>query len=167
MKTFLLCLSALFVTVATSAQLKTEITCPVINVDILNGNVNHIIIPTSNVAQIKKNLPCFTSFGEDIKAKCGSTVFYKDDDIYFFVSRNYIEIGPHFKGKLSVPLMGADRNNLFHLLGDPQIKQPKWDAFRTSYGILILYYDKANKVDKIQLSTQSASTIQLCDEPIE
>lgn len=147
-----------------SAQLKTEVKCPVINVDILNGNVNHIIIPTSNIEQIKKNLPCFTSFEENIKSKCGSMVSYKDQDITFFVSRNYIQIGPHFKGVLSVPLLGASKNNLFKLLGDPQIKQPGWDAFKTSYGILILYYNKQNKVDKIQLSTQSTSTIQLCDQ---
>ena len=147
-----------------SAQLKTEVKCPVMNVDILNGNVNHIIIPTSNIEQIKKNMPCFTSFEENIKSKCGSMVSYKDQDMTFFVSRNYIQIGPHFKGVLSVPLLGASRNNLFKLLGDPQIKQPGWDAFKTSYGILILYYNKQNKVDKIQLSTQSTSTIQLCDQ---
>lgn len=163
MKTLFLSLSAFLLFTAASAQLKTEVKCPVINVDILNGNVNHIIIPTSNVAQIKLNLPCFSGFEEDIKAKCGSAVFYKDQDIYFFVSRNYIEIGPHFKGTMSVPLMGASRNKLFNLLGDPQIKQPEWDAFKTSYGILILYYNKESKVDKIQLSTKSTSTIQLCD----
>ncbi|MGN6602155.1 MAG: hypothetical protein ACTHK8_06865 [Ginsengibacter sp.] len=145
------------------SQLKVQVKCPTINVDLLNGNVNHIIIPTSNIEEIKKNLPCFTSFTTDIKAKCGSTVSYKDQDITFYVSRNYVEIGPHFKGVLSVPLMGASRNNLFRTLGDPQIKQPSWDAFKTSYGILILYYNKANKVDKIQFSTQSASTIKLCE----
>jgi hypothetical protein len=163
MKTLFLSLSTFLFFTAASAQLKTEVKCPVINVDILNGNVNHIITPTSNVAEIKLNLPCFSGFEEEIKAKCGSTVFYKDQDIYFFVSRNYIEIGPHFKGKLSVPLMGASRNSLFSLLGDPQIKQPGWDAFKTSYGILILYYNKQNQVDKIQFSTQSTSTIKLCD----
>ena len=163
MKSIILSFSALLVTIAASAQLKTEVKCPEFNVDVLNGNVNHIIIPTSNAEQIKKNLPCYTGFNEDIKSKCGSTVFYKDQDIYFYVSRNYIEIGPHFRGNLSVPLMGAPRNSLFRLLGDPEIKQPAWDAYKTSYGILILYYNKENKVDKIQFSTQSASTIQLCD----
>jgi len=164
MKNIFLSLSATMLFTIAAAQLKTEVKCPVMNVDILNGNVNHIIIPTSNMAQIKKNLSCFTSFEEDIRSKCGSNVFYKDEDIRFFVSRNYIEIGPHFKGVLSVPLLGASRNILFKLLGDPQIKQPAWDAFKTSYGILILYYNKENKVDKIQLSTQSTSTIQLCDQ---
>ncbi len=163
MKTIFLSLGIFLLSTFASAQLKTEVKCPVMNVDLLNGNINHIIIPTSNIAQIKKNLRCFSSFDEDIKAKCGSTVFYKDQDIYFFVSRNYIEIGPHFKGVLSVPLLGASRDKLFNLLGAPQLKERNWDAFQTSYGILILYYNKENKVDKIQFSTKSTSTIQLCD----
>ena len=164
MKTIFLSLSTfLFFTIA-SAQLKTEVKCPDINVDVLYGFVNHSLSPTANVDQVKSQLPCFTSFETDIKSKCGSSVSYKDQDIYFFVSRNYIEIGPHFKGKLSVPLMGMPRESLFKIFGDPQIKQTAWDAFKTSYGIIILYYDKDNKVNKIQISTKSTSTIQLCEE---
>jgi hypothetical protein len=164
MKNCLLTLFSVLSFAIASAQLKVEVKCPDINVDVLYGNVNHRLTPTANVEQIKSQLPCFTSFETDIKSKCGSTVFYKGEDIYFYVSRNYIEIGPHFKGKLSVPLMGATRGSLFRTLGDPQIKQPGWDAFKTAYGILILYYDKENKVNKIQLSTRSTSTIQLCDQ---
>ena len=165
MKTIFLSLCTFLISTIASAQLKTEVKCPVMNVDLLNGNINNIIIPTSNIAQIKKNLRCFSSFDEDIKAQCGSTVFYKDQDIYFFVSRNYIEIGPHFKGVLSLPLLGASRDNLFSMLGSPVLKEPKFDAFKTKYGILILYYNKENKVERIQFSTQSTSTIQVCDQP--
>jgi hypothetical protein len=164
MKSILLILFSFFFFTLASAQLKTEVKCPDIDVDILFGYINHSLTPNANLDQVKAKLPCFTRFEENIKSKCGSTVFYKDQDIYFYVSRNYIEIGPHFKGKLSIPLMGAVRGSLFKTLGDPQIKQPGWDAFKTSYGILILYYDKENKVNKIQISTQSASTIQLCGE---
>lgn len=164
MKNFLLILFSVFFFTLASAQLKTEVKCPDINVDILYGYVNQSITPTANVDQIKSKLPCFSGFETDIRSKCGSTVSYKNQDIYFFVSRNYIEIGPHFKGKLSVPLMGASRGNLFKTLGDPQIKQAAWDAFKTAYGILILYYDQDNKINKIQLSTKSTSTIQLCEE---
>jgi hypothetical protein len=160
---FLSLCSFLFFTIA-SAQLKTEVKCPDINVDILYGFINHSLTPNANVDQVKSQLPCFTSFETDIKSKCGSTVFYKDQDIYFYVSHNYIEIGPHFKGKLSIPLMGAARGSLFKILGDPQIKQATWDAFKTSYGIIILYYDAENKVNKIQISTKSTSTIQLCEQ---
>ncbi len=163
MKNLFLVFASLFVFTAASAQLKTEEKCPEINVDILNGTINGMITPTSNTAQVKKNLICFSSFGEDPKAKCGAFVFYKDKDIYFYTTRNYVEIGPNFKGKLSIPLMGASRNSLFKILGDPQIKQPKWDAFKTAYGILILYYNAENKINKIQFSTQSSSTIQLCE----
>ena len=149
---------------AVSAQLKTTPKCPEFDVDILDGIVNQNILPTSTVGQIKLNLPCFTSFEEEgTSAKCGAGVFYKDRDIYFYTTRDYIEIGPAFKGKLSVPLMGVSRNNLFKLLGSPKIKDVNWDAFQTSYGILILYYDKASKINKIQFSTQSANSIQLCE----
>ena len=147
-----------------SAQLKTTPRCGVINVDILDGMVNKALVPTSTVGQIKLNLPCFTSFEEEgTTAKCGGGVFYKDRDIYFYTTRSYIEIGPAFKGKLSLPLMGAPRNGLFKMLGSPKIKDVKWDAFQTAYGVLILYYNSASKVNKIQFSNRSASTIQLCE----
>lgn len=163
MKNLFLLLGTVFFFSSVSAQLKIEEKCPEINVDILKGTVNGMITPESNTAQVKKNLKCFSSFGDDAKSKCGSFVFYKDKDISFYTTRNYIEIGPGFKGTLSIPLMGVSRNNLFKTLGAPEIKQPQWDAFKTAYGILILYYSSENKVDKIQFSTKSSSTIQLCE----
>ena len=154
----------MFLCAVTSAQLKTTPKCPTIEINILDGIVNGTILPTSTVGQIKLNLPCFTSFEEEgTSAKCGAGVFYKDKDIYFYTTRDYVEIGPAFKGKLSIPLMGAPRNGLFKWLGPPQIKDVSWDAFQTSYGVLILYYNKAAKVNKIQFSTQSANTIHLCE----
>ena len=146
------------------AQLKTTPKCPDFNIDILDGIVNKNILPTSTVGQIKLNLPCFTSFeDEGTSAKCGAGVFYKDKDVFFYTTRDYVEIGPNFKGKLSLPLLGAVRSSLFKMLGNPMIKDVKWDAFQTSYGILILYYDDASKVNKIIFSAQGASTIKLCE----
>lgn len=159
-------LSIIFITSSAiaSAQLKTTPKCNVINIDILDGIINKNLLPTSTVGQIKLNLPCFTSFEEEgTTAKCGAGVFYKDKDIYFYTTRDYIEIGPAFKGKLSLPLMGASRNGLFKLLGNPKIKDVKWDAFQTAYGILILYYNGASKVNKIQFSNKTINTIQLCE----
>src|ERR1035437_4491753 len=162
MKKIIILLSTLFVWATVSAQLKTTVICPVIKIDILDGKVNGNIIPNSTVGQTKLTLPCFTSFEEEgTSAKCGAGVFYKDKDVYFYTSRDYVEIGPAFKGKLSIPLMGAPRNGLFKWIGSPQIKDVSWDAFQTAYGVLILYYNKAAKVNKIQLSTQSANTIHL------
>ncbi|HEY8657448.1 MAG TPA: hypothetical protein VIL78_00310 [Hanamia sp.] len=164
MKTFIVSLSALLLCTVASAQLKTTTKCPTFDIDILDGIVNGNILPTSTVGQIKLNLPCFTSFEEEgTSAKCGAGVFYKDKDIYFYTTRDYIEIGPAFKGKLSIPLMGAPRNGLFKWLGAPQIKEAGWEAFQTAYGILILYYNKAAKVNKIQFSTKQAGNIQLCE----
>jgi hypothetical protein len=163
MKKAILFLSLFGLIVNAGAQLKTTPVCAGFTVDLLYGKVNDVL-PTYTVGQIKERLPCFTSIEEEsATAKCGGGVFYKDKDIYFYTSRDYVEIGPKFKGKLSVPLMGASRNALFKWLGNPQIKDITWDAFTTSYGILILYYTKANKVNKIQFSTQSAATIKLCE----
>lgn len=164
MKTIIVSLCYLILFGHASAQLKTTPKCPDFDIDILDGIVNKNILPTSTVGQIKLNLPCFTSFEEEgTSAKCGAGVFYKDKDVSFFTTRDYVEIGPAFKGKLSIPLMGAPRSSLFKWLGTPQIKDVNWDAFQTGYGILILYYDSAAKVNKIQFSTQSVSGIHLCD----
>jgi hypothetical protein len=164
MKTIIVSLSALFLCAVASAQLKRTVICPAIAIDILDGIVNGTVSPNSTVGQIKLNLPCFTSFEEEgTSAKCGAVVFYKGKDVYFYTSRDYVEIGPAFKGKLSIPLMGAPRNGLFKWLGPPQIKDVSWDAFQTAYGVLILYYNKAAKVNKIRFSTRSANTIHLCE----
>lgn len=163
MKTLIVFLASIFSGIIGSAQLKTTSLCKEINVDILDGIVNKTLLPGSTVGQIKLNMPCFTGFEEEgTSATCGAGVFYKDKDIYFFTTRDYIEIGPGFKGKLSLPIMGAPRNGLFKLLGSPQIKDVKWEAFKTAYGILILYYNSASKVNKIQFSSKPASAIELC-----
>ena len=164
MQKIIVSLATVFLFTATSAQLKTTPICPVFNIDILDGIINGAIVPNSTVGQIKLKFPCFTGFEEEgTSTKCGAGVFYKDKDIFFYTTRDYIEIGPAFKGKLSLPLMGAPRNGLFKLLGKPQIKDVSWDAFQTAYGVLILYYNKAAKVNKIQFSSRSAGTIELCE----
>lgn len=145
-------------------QLKTSVKCPDFQIDILAGSVNKDIFPNSTMGQIKLHLPCFTGTEkEGDSSKCGGGVFYKDKDVHFYTNRHYIEIGPAFKGTLSIPLMGAPRNGLFKWLGDPQIKDVHWDAFQTSYGVLILYYNNASKVNKIQFSTENANTLRLCE----
>lgn len=145
------------------AQLKTTPVCPEFSVDVLGGRVNNLPITSTN-GEIKAKLPCFSSVEEDnTNAKCGASVFYKTKDIYFYTAKDYVEIGPAFKGKLTTPLMGASRNSLFKLLGHPKIKDVNWDAYQTRYGILILYFSKAGKINKIQMSTQSAETIKLCE----
>lgn len=146
------------------AQLKTTPICPDFVVDILDGRIGELD-PRSTIGQVKEKFPCFTSTeDESVSSRCGGNVFYKNKDIYFYTARNYIEIGPAFKGKLSIPLMDATRNNLFKWLGHPIIKDVSWDAFGTSYGILLLYYDKTNKISRIRFSTESANTIQLCEQ---
>ncbi len=148
---------------AAHAQLKTTTVCPSFSIDILNGKINELK-PNSTMGEIKTTFPCFTSAEDESgTAKCGGTVFYKDKDIYFYTARDYVEIGEKFKGKLSLPLMGAARNSLFKWLGNPKIKDVNWDAFETAYGTLILYYNKASKVNKIQFSTIRSEGMKLCE----
>jgi hypothetical protein len=145
------------------AQLKTTTVCPVFIVNILDGRVNELD-PNSTIGEIKSKLPCFSGTEEEItSSKCGGGVFYKDRDIDFYTGRDYVEIREKFKGKLSIPLMGASRNSLFKWLGHPKIKDVNWDAFQMSYGTLVLYYNKAGKINKLQFSTKSTETLRLCE----
>lgn len=155
----LFCVAGFF----TNAQLKVTKLCPELTVNILEGNVNGIE-PNHSSAIVKKEFPCYTSEEpETDSSRCGGIVSYKDRDIYFYTGRDYIQVGPKFKGKLSLPLMGAARNSLFRTLGHPTVKDAGWDAFQTRYGILILHYSSGGKVNLIQFSKKSAETIKLCE----
>ncbi len=146
-----------------AAQLVAKPKCGEFTVDILDGIVNGLR-PNVNIEEIKKNLPCFTSTeDENSTSKCGGGVFYKDRDIYFYTGRDYIQIGEKFKGKLSIPLMGAKRGSLFSKLGNPKIKDTNWDAYQTQYGTLVLYYNAAGKVNKIQFSTLPSDSMNPCN----
>jgi hypothetical protein len=161
MKTILFLAVSLLASVTLPAQLKTTAICPAMVVDVLGGRVSNL--PANSTAgMVKSSFPCYTSATEST-APCGAAVMFKDKDIYFYSGRNYVEIGPRFKGKMSIPIMGAARNALFKWLGLPKIKDVKWDAYQTQYGTLILYFSSANKVNKIQFSTLSTEQIKLCE----
>ncbi len=162
MKTILSMLALVLCTSASRAQLKTTSICPAFSVDVLEGTVNETHVYDTK-GQIEKKFPCFTSTTEETNGSTCGGVFYKDKDISFFTERDYIEVGEKFKGKLSLPLIGASRGGLFKLLGNPQIKDINWDAYQTKYGILILYYNKAGKINKLQMSNRNAETIKLCE----
>jgi hypothetical protein len=144
------------------AQLKTTAICPDFVVDVLEGSVNDLYIKAIQ-DDIKKKFPCFSEAVEETTGlECGRIV-YKEKGITFFTERNYIEINDKFKGKLTPQLIGKSRDTLFTVLGHPKIKDINWDAFQTKYGILILYYTKAGKINKLQMSTNNAETIKLCE----
>ena len=144
------------------AQLKITPLCPPMVADVLEGNVNELY-PKSGIGEVKTTLPCFTeTVDKDSASRCVG-VFFRDKDIYFYTDRKYIEIGPNFKGKINPPLLGAARSSLFKMLGYPQIKDVSWDAFQTKYGILVLYYDKAGKINKLQMSSKNAESLKLCE----
>ena len=147
-------------------QLKAKAKCPDFYVDILNGTVNDLK-PNNTPDEIKTKFPCFTSAVEESnEAKCGGGIYFKDRDISFFTKRDYIEIGPKFTGKMSLPLMSTKRGSLFTKLGNPKIKDDLWDAYEMQYGTLVLHYDvagAAGKVKLIQFSTQSTDNLSLCE----
>ncbi|QEC68307.1 hypothetical protein FRZ67_13725 [Panacibacter ginsenosidivorans] len=146
------------------AQLKTTVVCPPFTVDLLEGTVSGKLDCNSTAGEVKKFFPCFTadSLNSTAAKDCGA-VLYKDRDICFFTTRNYIEIRERFTGKLVPALMGASRESLFRLLGSPKIKDVNWDAYQTKFGTLVLYYNKTGKINKLQISTRSTETLQLCD----
>ena len=146
MKT-LLTLSALFISILLQAQLKTSKVCPAIYVDILDGKVNGLETDFTQ-GQIKKALPCFTTAEEEnSSSKCGGLIAYKDKDVYFYTGRDYVEIRDKFKGKLSIPLMGAGRNALFKWLGHPKIKDLSWDAYQISLSIMLVHGGTTQALD--------------------
>ncbi len=161
-KLSLLVIAGSFMSVAVQAQLKTTPVCPPFSVDIMAGHVNKLY-PKSSLGEIKKSLPCFTEVVEAADGANCMGVFFKDKGLYFYTDRNYIEIKENFKGKMTPQLLGAARSSLFAFFGYPKIKDISWDAFQMEYGILILYYDKAGKINKIQISSKSVDSIKLCE----
>lgn len=153
---------AVIISVPASAQLKPTVTCPVFKIDVLEGILNDNLSAASMPGEVKGFFPCFTTETPEADNSCGG-VFYKDKDIYFYTGRDYIEIGQNFKGKLSLPLMGASRGSLFKWLGHPKLKDAGWDAFQTKYGTLILYYNKTGKINKLQITNKDTNTIKLCE----
>jgi len=163
MKRLLFFLLSILIVNAASAQLKTKVVCPAFEVDLLTGKVNGAK-PDWVYAQLKEKFPCYTKAEDEAPAsKCGGGLFYTDKGITFFTARDYVELTPSFKGKLTPALFTAKRNSLFNTLGNPKMKDDTWDAYETSYGTLILYFDKAGKVTKIQFSTRTTENIQLCE----
>jgi len=162
MKTIFLLVAVVMCSLLTHAQLKTTVICPPFDVDVLEGTVNQLFT-YSSLGDVEKKFPCFESATPETNGSTCGGVFFKDKDIYFFTERNYIEIGEHYKGKISLPLLGAVRGSLFNVLGNPSIKDVSWDAYQTKYGILILYFNKAGNIYKLQMSNRNAATLKLCD----
>lgn len=154
-----------FAALITKAQLKAKADCStfVLTVDILDGKVNGMR-PNISLEELKVKLSCSTSVEpEGTTSRCGAGIFYKDRDFSFYTDRDYVEIGEKFKGKLSIPLMGMARNGLFSVLGNPKIKDATWDAYQMSYGILVVHFNKSNKINKVQFSTRSEDLLSLCE----
>lgn len=148
--------------ITASAQLKTTAVCPAFDIDVLEGTVNQLF-PYAGIGDVQQKFPCFTTVTPETNgATCGG-VFFNDKDVYFFTERDYIEVRENFKGKTSFPILRAKRNSLFTSLGNPAIKDVSYDAYRTKYGLLILYFNAEGIINKFQMTSQNPQTIKLCD----
>lgn len=163
MKVIAFILAAFICLPAANAQLKSTPACPAFSVDILEGVINNKLYCTSTSGEVQKLFPCFTQVVEETNGTTCGGVLYKDKDIFFYTERDYIEIGNNFKGKLEPALMGANRAGLFKLLGNPKVKDASWEAYQTKFGTLVLYFDAASKINKIQITTKTTETIKLCE----
>jgi len=161
-KSILLFLSFIAIINFVTAQLKAKPSCGAFLVDILNGTVDNVK-PDAVIELIKQKFPCFSSEDQEATGKCGSALYYKEQDIKFFIRRQYIEIGPAFKGKFSIPLMGEARGSMFKYFGNVKVKDASWDAYQTQYGTLVLHYNAANKVNLIQFTTKGTEELSLCE----
>ena len=147
-------------------QLKAKVKCPDMYVEVLDGTVNGLK-PSHTQNEIKEKFPCFTSAeDESAEAKCGGGIFFKDKDLFFYTKRKYVEVGPKFIGKTSIPILGTKRGTLFKTLGNPKIKDDLWEAYDMQYGTLVLHFDvagAAGKVKYFQFSTLGSDGLSLCE----
>lgn len=163
MKTLFLLTVSCFCASFLHAQLVVKPVCDAFVVDIIDGKVNGLKA-NARYDEIKEKLPCFSSTDpEGNTAKCGGQIAYKDRDVYFYTDRDYIEIREKFQGKFTTPIMGAARNSLFKVLGNPKLKDANWDAYEMNYGTLVLHFNKAGKVNLVQFSTRGTETLSLCE----
>lgn len=152
----------LYVAPASQAQLVAKAKCAILSVDILNGTINGLK-PDVDPAQFKATVTCSTGTDPD---KCGGVVSYKDKDVSFYTQRRYFEIGPKFKGAMSIPILGSRRGSLFKYFGTAKVKDDLWDGFETQYGTLVLHYNApgpSGRVILIQMSTYGTDELSLCN----
>nr|WP_294906055.1 hypothetical protein [uncultured Lacibacter sp.] len=158
--TFLL---VVVITGSVTAQLKTKPDCGPITVDVYKGWINEAK-PNADPEQIKAKLPCFTSADkEGNESGCGGGVYYDDKGICFYVQRDYVVITEAFKGKFTVPVLGAKVDDLFVRFGNPKVKDTNWEAYTMAYGIMIVYYNMKGVINKVIISTKGVDEIDLCN----
>jgi NADH dehydrogenase/NADH:ubiquinone oxidoreductase subunit G len=164
MKKSVFLVAVLLLSLSASSQLTVSDKCGAINLDVLDGKINGMR-PNRDLNEFKKALPCFTSADEEnSSAACGAALYYKDKDFVLYTDRDYFEFYEKTKVKLSIPLMGAKKGSLFNHLGNPKLKDGNWEAYQTSYGILVVFYSSAGTINRVIISTQSAETIQVCEK---
>lgn len=144
------------------AQLTQKADCAVLTVDVYKGSINDAK-PDADPERIKVMLPCFTSFEkEGNTSTCGGGVYYDDKGLRFYVQRDYFVVTDKFKGKFTAPVLGVKKGGLFPRFGNPKMKDDNWEAYQMAYGIMIVYYNTKDVVNKVIISTKTTDDINLC-----
>jgi hypothetical protein len=144
------------------AQLTQKADCAVLTVDVHKGSINDAK-PDADPERIKVMLPCFTSFEkEGNTSTCGGGVYYDDKGLRFYVQRDYFVVTDKFKGKFTAPVLGLKKGGLFSRFGNPKMKDGNWEAYQMAYGIMIVYYNAKDVVNKVIISTKTTDDINLC-----
>lgn len=163
MKSYPLCFLLLIFFNSVQSQIINTEKCNSIIVDILDGKVNRAR-PDFTPDRIRLELPCATSsFMESDTSMCDGRIIYADKHLTFFTQKDYVEIREAYSGKWTIPVMGAAKGSLFNYLGNPKVKQEKFEAYATAYGTLVLYYNDAGKVRLVRMSTNTHEFASFCD----
>jgi hypothetical protein len=159
---FILLSLLLSISLSGVAQLTKKADCGVLTVDVYKGWINEAK-PNADPEQIKAILPCFTSFEkEGNTSTCGGGVYYDDKGLRFYVQRDYFVVTDKFKGKFTAPVLGVKKGGLFTRFGNPKMKDANWEAYQMAYGIMIVYYNTKDVVNKVIISTKTTDDISLC-----
>ncbi len=145
------------------SQITNTDKCSSITVDILDGKVNRAR-PDFTPDRIRLELPCATSsFMESDTSMCDGRIIYADKHLTFYTQKDYVEIREAYAGKWTIPVMGAVKGSLFSYLGNPKVRQEKFEAYATAYGTLALYFNDAGKVRLVRMSTNTLEFASFCD----
>jgi len=165
-KNLLVLISALCLAGALPAQDEKKVKCKDIKASIIKGDVNGLTTESS-MADVKKALPCFTGEGEEGgTANCGGGVFYRENEIYFYTSKDYIEIRSGFLGKLDTPLFGRDIRQANDYFTKPVKTEEKssgtYHYYKQKYGTLIIRTND-DAIDLVQLWKSKWDEVVLCE----
>lgn len=141
------------------------LSCDKISADLKKGKLNGLS-PTASMADVKKNLSCFTGESEEGSGfNCGGGVFFLNHDFFFYTGRDYIEIRKNFKGKMSISLLGQPVEEATKNFGDAVRNESHGGVdyyfFKTKYGCLRVNVEYGS-ITQVGIHAQPPDKVELC-----